>query len=158
MKNKTISFFIIFILVAMTLVGCKNSSKTTDVTTPAQSKIVNVVKDGKYSKPDEVAQYIRKYQQLPKNYLTKKEATASGWDNSKGNLWKVTDKMSIGGDIFGNHEGKLPKAAGRKWYECDVNYYGGFRGAERLLYSNDNLIYYTNDHYNAFVEFQGEKR
>lgn len=65
--------------------------------------------------------------------------------------------MSIGGDRFGNREGCLPEVEGRVWYECDVNYAGGFRGAERLLYSNDGLIYYTNDHYESFTPIYGEE-
>jgi len=60
--------------------------------------------------------------------------------------------MSIGGDSFGNREGILPKKEGRKWFECDINYEGGYRGAERIVYSNDGLIYYTNDHYKTFVQ------
>jgi len=59
--------------------------------------------------------------------------------------------MSIGGDRFGNREGLLPDQEGRVWYECDVNYNGGYRGAERLVYSNDGLIYYTADHYQSFT-------
>lgn len=73
-----------------------------------------------------------------------------GWESDKGNLWDVTDKGSIGGDSFGNREGLLPKANNRKYFECDINYNGGFRGAERIVYSNDGLIYYTKDHYKTF--------
>jgi len=62
----------------------------------------------------------------------------------------VTDQMCIGGDYFGNYEDLLPDANGRKWNECDVNYSGGYRGAERLVYSNDGLVYYTEDHYESF--------
>jgi len=58
---------------------------------------------------------------------------------------------------FGNREGLLPEADGRTWYECDVNYMGGFRGAERLLYSSDGLIYYTDDHYASFTLVYGEE-
>ena len=61
------------------------------------------------------------------------------------------------GDRFGNREGCLPEVEGRVWYECDVNYAGGFRGAKRLLYSNDGLIYYTNDHYESFTPIYGEE-
>ena len=60
--------------------------------------------------------------------------------------------MSIGGSPFGNYEGSLPEKDGREWYECDINYDGGFRGAERLVYSNDGLIYYTDDHYKTFEQ------
>ena len=107
---------------------------------------------GYYTSPEDVAAYIHRYGKLPDNFITKKAATALGWKSSDGNLWEVTDQMSIGGDTFGNREGRLPKADGRKWYECDVNYEGGFRGAERIVYSNDGLIYYTDDHYNTFKQ------
>lgn len=111
---------------------------------------VQVKKGESYTTKDEVAAYIHQFKELPPNYITKKEAQKLGWDSSKGNLWDVTDKKSIGGDSFGNFEGLLPKAEGRKYYECDINYNGGFRGSERLVYSNDGLIYYTNDHYKTF--------
>lgn len=58
--------------------------------------------------------------------------------------------MSIGGNKFGNREGLLPKEKGRTYYECDVNYESGYRGEERIVYSNDGLIYYTGDHYESF--------
>lgn len=95
--------------------------------------------DGVYSTPEEVAEYLHIYGQLPQNYLTKQQAKALGWSASEGNLWEVAEGMSIGGDRFGNREGCLPEVEGRVWYECDVNYAGGFRGAERLLYSNDGI-------------------
>lgn len=101
--------------------------------------------------------YIYIYNKLPKNYITKKEARDLGWEASKGNLWDVTDKKSIGGDKFGNREGKLPEKEGRQYYECDINYEGGHRGAERLVYSNDGLIYYTGDHYDSFELLYGDE-
>ncbi|MDY4970618.1 MAG: ribonuclease domain-containing protein [Lachnospiraceae bacterium] len=111
-----------------------------------------VVEDGIYTSPEQVALYLHLYGHLPSNYITKKDAEAAGWDSSKGNLWDVADGMSIGGSRFGNYEGELPDREGRRWYECDVNYEGGYRGAERLLYSNDGLIYYTGDHYKTFKQ------
>ena len=100
-----------------------------------------------YSEPDEVALYLHAFAELPFNYLTKSEARELGWDSAAGNLWEVAPGMSIGGDRFGNREGLLPNARGRTWYECDVNYQGGYRGPERLLFSDDGLIYYSGDHY-----------
>ena len=105
---------------------------------------------GYYTSKAEVALFIHTYNKLPRNYITKKDAGSMGWEASEGNLWEVTDKMSIGGDRFGNREGKLPKKSGREYFECDINYKGGFRGPERLVYSNDGLIYYTKDHYDSF--------
>ena len=94
--------------------------------------------------------------ELPPNYLTKSEARKLGWDASSGNLWDVTDKGVIGGDRFGNREGNLPTKKGRQYFEADVNYEGGRRNAHRLVYSNDGLIFYTDDHYNTFEKLAGE--
>lgn len=107
---------------------------------------------GEYSTRDEVALYIHTYGKLPSNYITKKEAQALGWDSSRGNLWDVTDGKSIGGDRFGNYEELLPVKEGRKYYECDINYEGGYRGSDRIIYSNDGLIFYTEDHYETFEQ------
>ncbi|SFC09648.1 ribonuclease [Alkalibacterium subtropicum] len=112
--------------------------------------------DGYYSSPEDVALYIHTYDELPDNYLTKDEARELGWEASEGNLWEVTDEMLIGGDYFGNREGLLPEEEGRDYYEADINYDGGYRGAERLVYSNDGLIYYTDDHYDSFQQLYGE--
>lgn len=103
-----------------------------------------------YSTPEEVALYLYVFVELPPNFITKDEARDLGWVSSKGNLWDVAGEMSIGGDEFGNREGILPKEKGRTYYECDVNYYGGFRGSERIVFSDDGLIYYTADHYETF--------
>ena len=119
---------------------------------PTKSPLELVEEDGIYSTPDLVAAYIHTFNKLPSNFITKKEAEQLGWISSKGNLWDVTDQMSIGGNKFGNYEGLLPKKSGRQWYECDVNYKGGRRGAERIVYSNDGLIYYTKDHYESFTK------
>ena len=111
---------------------------------------IQVEKGGNYSGRDEVAEYIHVFGTLPQNYMTKKEAEAAGWNRSEGNLWRVTERKSIGGDYFGNREGLLPDADSRRYYECDVNYSGGYRGPERIVFSNDGLIFYTPDHYESF--------
>ena len=113
-----------------------------------------VEEDGWYDSMEEVAIYLTFFEELPGNYLTKKEAQAIGWESRKGNLWDVADGCSIGGDRFGNYEGLLPEAKGRKWTECDIDFDGSFRGAERIVFSNDGLIYYTGDHYESFEEIE----
>lgn len=118
---------------------------------------VTINENGFYASKEEVALYIHTYDKLPNNYLNKKAAGQLGWQANKGNLWDVTDQMSIGGDKFGNREKRLPLKAGRSYYECDVNYQGGYRGAERLVYSNDGLIYYTGDHYDSFILLYGDE-
>ena len=109
----------------------------------------SVEKDGSYTTPEDVAEYIHTFGTLPSNFITKQEAQDLGWVSSKGNLWDVAPGMSIGGDKFGNREGILPKGS---YKECDVNYEGGFRGAERLIFGKDGSIYYTNDHYKTFTQ------
>lgn len=102
----------------------------------------------------EVADYVKKYNRLPDNFITKKDAVKLGWNSSKGNLWSVAPGKSIGGDVFRNREKKLPVKRGRIWYEADINYTGGRRGKERILFSSDGLIYKTEDHYRTFTRMQ----
>ncbi|TJX13252.1 ribonuclease [Tissierella creatinini] len=109
-----------------------------------------ILEDGQYTTLEDVSLYIHIYNKLPSNYITKNEAMDLGWESSKGNLWDITDEKIIGGDRFGNREGLLPKADGRIYYEADINYEGGFRGPERIVFSNDGLIFYTKDHYDSF--------
>ena len=103
-----------------------------------------------------MAEYLHEFGHLPPNYLTKKEAQDLGWVASKGNLWEVAPGKSIGGDRFGNREGLLPEAPGRKYYECDIDFDGSYRNAKRIIYSNDGLIFYTEDHYESFQQLYGE--
>lgn len=98
----------------------------------------------------DVAAHIRQYASLPSNYITKAQAKALGWENKLGNLATVAPGKSIGGDIFQNKEQLLPGSNGRIWYEADINYTSGFRGTDRILYSNDGLIYRTSDNYKSW--------
>lgn len=103
---------------------------------------------------DEVAEYISKHGKLPDNFITKNEARKLGWDPQKGNLAEVAPGKSIGGDVFQNREGLLPKKNGRIWYEADINYKKGARGSDRIVFSNDGLIYKTTDHYRTFTRIK----
>lgn len=121
----------------------------TPAPTEAPSDEVPLDEDGSYTTKEDVALYIHTYGHLPPNFMTKKEAEAAGW--SGGALDRVVPGMCIGGDRFGNYEGLLPKAKGRQWTECDINTLGAkSRGPERIVFSNDGLIYYTPDHYESF--------
>ena len=112
--------------------------------------------DGEYDSRDEVALYIHLYGRLPSNYITKKEAEKLGW--SGGGLDRYAPGKSIGGSRFGNYEGLLPEAPGRDYHECDIDTRGkSSRGAKRIVYSNDGLIYYTDDHYESFVLLYGDE-
>lgn len=111
---------------------------------------VTVYEDEQYTSRDEVALYIHEFGHLPSNYITKKEAQAAGWQGGMIELRELFPGKSIGGSSFGNHEGKLPRAKGRTWKECDIDPSRSSRGAKRLIYSNDGLIYYTGNHYETF--------
>ena len=150
MRNpKNFKLYLIIFLIFIFLLG-KNillDEKNSDQGQLVESN--EVVEDGKYYSKDQVALYLHNYKKLPKNYLKKSDARKLGWDASKGNLWDVTDKGVIGGDKFSNREGKLP--SNKKYFEADVNYQGGFRGAERLVYTDQGqVIYFTGDHYKNF--------
>lgn len=97
-----------------------------------------------------VVNYLKDHQKLPKYYLTKNQAKKKGWVPVKGNLCDVLPGNAIGGDRFGNREGLLPNKNGRQFYEADLNYNCGKRNADRVVYSNDGLIYVTKDHYKSF--------
>ena len=121
------------------------------------SQETQLSEDGSYTSKEEVAEYIALYGRLPDNFITKKEAKALGWVSSEGNLREVAPGKSIGGDYFGNFEGNLPEKEGREYHECDIDSDGGYRGAKRIVYSNDGLIYYTEDHYETFELLYGEE-
>ena len=56
--------------------------------------------------------------------------------------------------IYENKNGHLPTVPNRTWYEADINFKFGFRGTDRILFSNDGLIFVTYDHYNTFIEIE----
>lgn len=145
-------------MLALLLAGCfapvkppaetkENVSETESIATTAPSALQT---------PAEVADFVRETGDLPAYYLTKQEARERGWVAEKGNLWEVAEGRVIGGDRFGNREGLLPEKDGRQYYEADVNYKGGHRGAERLVFSDDGLIFYTDDHYDSFSDWTEE--
>jgi len=107
-----------------------------------------------YQDKEHVAAYLFQFGELPGNYITKKEAQALGWVSSEGNLWDVAPGMSIGGDRFGNYEGLLPEKKGRQYYECDIDFEGKYRNGKRIVFSNDGLVFYTDDHYESFEEIR----
>lgn len=154
-KTKFVRWLALLLTAMVLLSGCALleapvQQPTVEVTQAAISE------SSAYSSKDEVAEYLHEFGHLPPNYLTKKEAQDLGWVASKGNLWEVAPGKSIGGDRFGNREGLLPEAPGRKYYECDIDFDGSYRNAKRIIYSNDGLIFYTEDHYESFQQLYGE--
>ena len=120
---------------------------------------ITLPEDGIYTKRDDVAAYIYKYGHLPANYMTKDEAQLEGWIG--GSLEMLPEDSAIGGDrIYDEYNDSLAivRATGRLYRECDVNFNREEgRGSERLVYSNDGLIYYTPDHYSTFELLYGQE-
>ena len=155
---------LLMLALAFGLAGCTGSGKTGDVSPVGESSPAvennqepsrpnespSIDENGEYTDKESVALYIHTYGHLPSNFISKTKARKAGWKNTEGNLWDVLPGMSIGGSEYHNDDGALPDKRGRRWTECDIGYDGGYRGAERLVFSNDGLIYYTPDHYNTF--------
>lgn len=159
MKKRFGMKLVALLLVAAALLGClttafaasKKQSAAKTETLVVYAADYPVEEDGWYSTMEEVAVYLTLYEKLPGNFISKYDAENLGWDNRKGNLDKVAPGCSIGGNRFSNYEGLLPEAKGRKYTECDINYDGGYRNGERIVFSNDGLIFYTSDHYQTFT-------
>ncbi|MBP2001450.1 hypothetical protein J2Z69_002495 [Paenibacillus shirakamiensis] len=149
---KAIKYIILFILSVFLLAGCGLST----VETPSSQKLTSVEKPSPKNLTtfEAVSSYIQEHHQLPDNFITKKDARNLGWDPQSGNLHKVAPGKSIGGDVFQNREGKLPRKKGRVWYEADINYTKGSRGKDRIVFSSDGLIYKTEDHYASYQQIK----
>lgn len=136
------------------------SSVTQSVTSASESVTdketsPSLDENGSYTTKEDVALYIHLYGRLPRNFITKSEARALGW--SGGGLERYAPGKCIGGDTFQNREGLLPKKAGRTYKECDIDTLGASsRGAKRIVFSNDGLVYYTSDHYESFTLMYGK--
>ena len=131
--------------------SAETSAKTEKLQTVGQTPDEH----GTYTSKEDVALFIRVYSRLPDNFITKKEAQELGW--SGGSLEPYAPGRCIGGDRFGNYEGLLPKKSGRTYTECDIDTLGADgRGAKRIVFSDDGLIYYTEDHYASFTLIWGE--
>jgi len=129
------------------------TTTTTTTTTAATTTAPAIDINGTYTTKDDVALYIHLYGELPLNFMTKKQARDLGWEG--GSLEPVAPGMCIGGDWFGNYEGLLPED--REYTECDIDTLGkNSRGAKRIVFSDDGLIYYTEDHYESFELQYGE--
>jgi len=94
---------------------------------------------------------IRTTGHLPEHWITKREAERLGWRPGS-DLCATAPGHAMGGDRFGNRERRLPAAMGRSWSEADLDFACGRRGARRLIWSSDGLVYVTVDHYETFAE------
>ena len=143
--NKLLSFFSRLFLVACcwSLAACGQPAH--DVAKPPAAGVV--ARDGEYTSKADVAQYIRQFGALPRNFITKAQARALGWRG--GPLEPYAPGKSIGGDRFGNYERRLPSGSYR---ECDIDTRGKPRGAKRIVFTPERRVYYTEDHYKTFKE------
>ena len=171
MKKLTALLLALFMLLALS--ACGETTLPSDTLLPVQQEQQNaqsapddaaapdetaapIDEDGSYTTKDDVALYIHTYGHLPGNFITKKDAQALGWPG--GSLEPYAPGMCIGGSRFGNYEGLLSEADGRTYTECDIDtLHASSRGAKRIVFSNDGLIYYTEDHYESFVLLYGEE-
>ena len=113
-------------------------------------KFENTLSIDQLTSENTVIDFVKKNHQLPDYYLTKNEAKKLGWNASQGNLCEVLPGKAIGGDHFGNREGKLPK--GEKYFEADVNYNCGNRNGDRIVFTKNGEVYLTKNHYKSFEE------
>ena len=89
---------------------------------------------------------------LPEYYISYDDAKSNGWVPALGNLKSTCPGKTITKGIYYNDNGHLPSKEGRIWYEADINYRFGYRNTQRIVYSNDGLIFVTYDHYQTFFE------
>lgn len=171
--KKQLTAWLLALVMLFSLVGCGADAPEQDETNLPQQEqqdaqnapsedadmpdeTAQIDEDGAYTTKDDVALYIHTYGHLPDNFITKKDAQALGWPG--GSLEPYAPGKCIGGSRFGNYEGLLSEADGRTYTECDIDTLGAdSRGAKRIVFSNDGLIYYTEDHYKSFELLYGEE-
>lgn len=147
--KKILGWLFLSLMVLFAVSGCADTRSPAPTAT---QQTLSIDEHGTYISKEEVALYLHTYNRLPDNFVTKKEAEDQGWNSKEGDLQDILPGKSIGGSHFGNYDKQLPEKKGRRYFECDLNYTGGYRGAERLVYSNDGLIFYTGDHYETFEQ------
>lgn len=126
----------------------KSPVTTENVSQSSAEDVGNTLSIDQLTAENRVIDFIKKNHQLPEYYLTKNEAKKQGWNPSNGNLCEVLPGKAIGGDYFGNREGKLPKD--EKYFEADVNYNCGSRNGDRIVFTKNGEVYLTKDHYKSF--------
>ena len=157
MKHKLSSILLTLLSLFMvyTMAACgADDMAVVYTTTDTDTAVAELDPNGSYTTKEDVALYIHLYGCLPDNFMTKDEARDLGWKG--GSLEPYAPGMCIGGDYFGNYEGLLPED--RDYTECDIDTLGAnSRGPKRIVFSDDGLIYYTEDHYESFELLYGEE-
>lgn len=130
----------------------KNEATQEEMSTFSEIKEISRTSDSKeideLTSEEVVIPFVKQNGTLPSYYLTKSEAKKKGWIPSQGNLCEVLPGQAIGGDRFSNREGKLPK--GEQYFEADVNYNCGNRGADRIVFTKKGEVWLTHNHYKSF--------
>lgn len=130
----------------------KNEVTQEEMSTFSETKEISRTSDSKeideLTSEEVVIPFVKQNGTLPFYYLTKSEAKKKGWIPSQGNLCEVLPGQAIGGDRFSNREGKLPK--GEQYFEADVNYNCGNRGADRIVFTKKGEVWLTHNHYKSF--------
>ncbi|MHB9055117.1 MAG: ribonuclease domain-containing protein [Paludibacteraceae bacterium] len=158
MQKKSTSIIIILLLIIIAILlynnfnhrGAVNTPKTTNETIDKSAIKTDAQSIDKLTRESVVVPYVKQNNKLPDYYITKRGARERGWVASEENLCEVLPGRAIGGDIFSNRERQLPYKKGRIYYEADLNYNCGNRNADRLIFSNDGLIFVTYNHYKTF--------
>ena len=146
MPIRKLSILLIAICTMIFFAACVNSGNGDNSQDGNQ---ITVYEDKEYSAYQEVASYIHEFKHLPSNYLTKAEANARGCNGGNPQV-TLGGNVYIGGDRYMNFEGLLPEDA--EYYECDVDYSDEYRGAKRLVFTEEGTVYYTENHYGQNLE------
>ena len=165
--KRKLTALLLLLALLLSLTACGDAVQTIDTIQQAAQTVQEIAaaqeeetpaieEDGTYTTKEDVARYIHTYGHLPENFITKKQAQALGWEG--GSLEPYAPGKCIGGSRFGNYEGTLPEKDGRTYTECDIDTLGAEkRGGKRIVFSNDGLSYYTEDHYETFEPLYGEE-
>lgn len=164
--KRKLTALLLLLALLLSLTACGDAVQTIDTIQQAAQTVQEIAaaqeeetpaieEDGTYTTKEDVVRYIHTYGHLPENFITKKQAQALGWEG--GSLEPYAPGKCIGGSRFGNYEGTLPEKDGRTYTECDIDTLGASkRGGKRIVFSNDGLVYYTEDHYETFELLYGE--
>ncbi len=165
--KRKLTALLLLLALLLSLTACGDAAQTIDTVQQAAQTVQEIAaaqeeetpaieEDGTYTTKEDVVRYIHTYGHLPENFITKKQAQALGWEG--GSLEPYAPGKCIGGSRFGNYEGTLPEKDGRTYTECDIDTLGASkRGGKRIVFSNDGLSYYTEDHYETFEPLYGEE-
>ena len=156
--KRKLTALLLLLALLLSLTACGDAVQTIDTIQQAAQTVQEIAAAQEEETPaieEDVVRYIHTYGHLPENFITKKQAQALGWEG--GSLEPYAPGKCIGGSRFGNYEGTLPEKDGRTYTECDIDTLGAEkRGGKRIVFSNDGLIYYTEDHYETFELLYGE--